>query len=175
MDHFMFSINASYSHEENYGYSLSGYYERCSLAIVDHAQVDPGTAPQGKGNLLIMTLDNYQNWKDLSSEEYARKKKEVAEKLISRAEKYLPGLKQHIEVVEAATPMTMERYGSSPEGAIYGFDQTIDQSGIMRFPQETKVKGLFLAGAWTLPGGGAHACVVSGIQAAELALKYLKR
>jgi prolycopene isomerase len=91
-----------------------------------------------------------------------------------RAEKYLPGLSKYIEVIEAATPRTMSRFSASPEGAIYGFAQTPKQSGINRLSQETKVKGLFLTGAWTRPGGGIHACFISGIDAADLALKYLK-
>ncbi|MCK9604603.1 MAG: NAD(P)/FAD-dependent oxidoreductase [Candidatus Omnitrophica bacterium] len=174
MNHSIFSISNAYDHDENYNYSMSGDYDRCSLELVDHAQIDPALAPQGKGTLLIMTLDNYANWRDLSEEQYQAKKKEVADKFIKRSEKYLPGLSKYIEVMEIATPRTMARFGTSPEGAIYGFAQTIGQSGINRLAQETKVKGLFLAGAWTMPGGGAHACFLSGIMAGELASKYLK-
>ncbi|MFA5096826.1 MAG: FAD-dependent oxidoreductase, partial [Candidatus Omnitrophota bacterium] len=68
---------------------------------------------------------------------------------------------------------TMERYGSSPEGAIYGFAQTAEQSALRRLPRETRVKGLYLAGSWTQPGGGIHACFISGIEAAHSALRFL--
>ncbi|MDD2679286.1 MAG: NAD(P)/FAD-dependent oxidoreductase [Candidatus Omnitrophica bacterium] len=174
MDHFMFSINTAYDQDANYNYSLSGDYEHCPLILVDHAQLDPGLAPDGKGSLLIMTLDNYANWADLGAEEYRQKKAQVAQKFIQRAEKLLPGLSANIEVMEAATPRTMQRYGISPEGAIYGFAQLPSQSVISRPAQQTGIKGLFLAGAWTRPGAGAHACFVSGIEAADLTLAYLK-
>jgi prolycopene isomerase len=174
MSHSILSVNTTYNHEDSYNYSLSGDYDNCSLELVDHAQIDVSFAPQGKGTLLIMALDNYANWCGLKEGEYRKKKMEVANKLIVRAEKYLPGLSKYIEVIEAATPRTMSRFSASPEGAIYGFAQTPKQSGINRLSQETKVKGLFLTGAWTRPGGGIHACFISGIDAADLALKYLK-
>jgi prolycopene isomerase len=86
----------------------------------------------------------------------------------------LPGLRQYIEVVEIATPRTMERFALSPEGAIYGFSQSVSQSGFNRLGQQTKINGLFLAGAWTRPGAGAQACFFSGLDAADLVLEFLK-
>jgi prolycopene isomerase len=173
MNHSIFSINTTYNHDESYNCSLSGDYDRCSLELVDHAQIDPGLVPQGKGSLLIMTLDNYANWHNLTEEEYRRKKIEVANRLIARTEKYLPDLPKYIEAMEIATTRTMARFGSYPEGAIYGFAQTVQQSGMQRLSQKTAIKGLILAGAWTKPGGGIHACFISGIDAADLAMRYL--
>lgn len=175
MSHQIFSINTTYSHQEDYDYFLCGDYDKCSLEIVDHAQVDPGLVPKGKGSLLIMILDSYANWKGFSEDEYKLRKEEAGNKLIERAEKYLPGLSANIEIKEIATPLTMQRFGMSPEGAIYGFAQTVGQSGINRVSQKTTIKGLFLAGAWTRPGHGVHGCFVSGIEAAGLALHYLNR
>ncbi len=175
MNEFLFFINSGYGHKEHFNASLSGDYDKCSLELVDHAQIDPSLVPQGKGSLLIMVLDSYANWSGLNDEEYKKKKIEVANKLISRAEKYLSGLSQHIEVMEIATPRTMQSFTLSPEGSIYGFAQTLNQSGINRLAQATKVKGLFLAGAWTAPGGGVHACFISGITAADLVFRYLTK
>ena len=173
MNHFMFSVNSSYNHGNNFNYPLVGNYDRCPFSLVDHAQLDQALVPPGKGSLLIMILDAWSNWSNLTEEEYNEKKIQVANRLISQAERYLPGLAKNIEVMEVATPRTIARYGSSPEGAIYGFAQTVSQSGMSRLAQKTKVKGLILAGAWTRPGAGVHACFVSGIEAADLALKLL--
>lgn len=173
MNHFMLSVNTSYDHDQNYQYALYGDYQRCPFTVVDHSQIDPSLVPEGKGSLLIMVLDNYANWGSLNEDAYKEKKVSVATTLISRAEHYLPGLSGCIEVMEVATPCTMERYGSSPEGAIYGFAHSVNQSGINRLSQKTLVKGLFLAGAWTMPGAGVHGCFVSGSDAAALVLHYL--
>ncbi|MFA6350658.1 MAG: NAD(P)/FAD-dependent oxidoreductase [Candidatus Omnitrophota bacterium] len=175
MDHFMLSVNLDYNHDRNFAYCQNGDYRNCSLAIVDHAQLDPGLAPEGKGTLLIMALDSFSNWEGLSADEYLRKKSEAGNILIQRAEKLLPGLTGHIEIMEVATPKTMERYTLSPRGAIYGFAQTVAQSGINRLSQNTDIKGLFLAGAWTQPGGGVHACFLSGDDAAGEALNFLTK
>ncbi|MFH1199121.1 MAG: NAD(P)/FAD-dependent oxidoreductase [Candidatus Omnitrophota bacterium] len=174
MTHHIFSVNTAYNQNGHFEQSLAGDYDNCSLELVDHSQIDQTLVPQGKGSLLIMTLDSYFNWDKLSEAEYKVKKEELAEKFISRAEKYLPGLSKYVEVVEVATPLTIERYGSSPEGAIYGFAQTVKQSGINRLPQKTRIKGFFLAGGWTWPGAGLHPCFISGLTSADLALKFLK-
>ncbi|MCK9573514.1 MAG: NAD(P)/FAD-dependent oxidoreductase [Candidatus Omnitrophica bacterium] len=173
MSNFMVSLNSSYDHEKSFSDSISAEGNNCFIEIVDHAQLDPSLAPEGKGTLLIMTFDSYKNWQGLTDEEYKQKKKMIADRLIKWAEKLLPGLSNHIELMEVATPKTMYRYTLSPEGAIYGFAHSVKQSGMFRLGQETCIKGLFLAGAWTRPGAGIQACFLSGIDAAELALKFL--
>ncbi|MDP2923599.1 MAG: NAD(P)/FAD-dependent oxidoreductase [Candidatus Omnitrophota bacterium] len=173
MNNFMLSINTAYNQEDNYHYIVSGDYDNCLLEIVDHSQLDPMLAPKDKSTLTIIAFDVYSHWKDLIGDDYKKKKMEIASKLIKRVERYLPNLTKHIEIMEVATPKTMSRFTSSPEGAIYGFAQTVKQSGINRLDPETEIKGLLLAGAWTRPGGGAHACFMSGIDAAEIALKML--
>lgn len=175
MSNFMLSVYPTYDHEESFRRIFTGDYNSYSFCIVDHAQIDPTLVPQGKGSLVIMVLDSYANWKGLKDDDYQRKKKEVAEILLNKAENYLPGLSKSIEVMEVATPLTFQRYSLSPEGAIYGFSQTVLQSSLNRLPLETKVKGLFLTGAWTKPGHGVHGCFVSGMDAADAVLGYLKR
>jgi len=46
---------------------------------------------------------------------------------------------------------------------VYGWDQTLDNSGSNRLPYATPIKGLYLAGAWTSPGGGYGAVIPSGL------------
>ncbi|MEI8349649.1 MAG: NAD(P)/FAD-dependent oxidoreductase [Candidatus Omnitrophota bacterium] len=174
MDHFMFSVNETYDHDKNFSYYAQQDFEHCPFEMVDHSQLDASLAPEGKGTLSIIVFDTYERWRSLGGEEYAKKKLVLADILIRRAERYLPGLSGSIEIKEIATPRTMERFTLSPQGTIYGFAQTVKQSGINRLSQETKVEGLFLTGAWTRPGAGVHACFLSGLDAADLALEFLK-
>ena len=174
MNQAIFSINTTYDHDNNFQYCLTGDYEECPLELVDHAQIDPGLVPEGKGSLLVMTLDSYTNWEDLTEAEYLAKKEEVARILINRVEKYFPGLNKSIEVKEVATPLTVKRFTQAPKGAIYGFSPLVKQSGENRLSQKTRVKGLYLAGAWTWPGPGVHGCFISGLQAGDLVLDFLK-
>ena len=75
--------------------------------------------------------------------------------LIQRAEQeVVPDLSSMIEVKEAATPLTNWRFTGNTEGAIYGFEQSMDNAFMNRLDNRTPVKGLYLASAWGNPGGG---------------------
>jgi len=175
MNNFLLSINTTYDHAQSYKNCLLSKYNLCGLAVVDHSQLDPGLAPSGKSCICVMTLDSFSNWSGLSKQEYELKKKKAGDEVLGLLEKYLPGISKHVEVMEVGTPLTMARFPSLPEGAVYGLAQTVSQSGINRLDQLTKIKGLFLCGAWTRPGCGVHGCYVSGAEAAQFALKYLRR
>ena len=87
-----------------------------------------------------------------------RLKSSISEKVM------LPGLSKAIEVREVGTPLTNLRYTGNYRGAIYGWDQTLDNSEPRRVPHATPIKNLYLAGAWTRPGGGYSAVLESGLE-----------
>ncbi|MHC1610261.1 MAG: FAD-dependent oxidoreductase [Candidatus Methanospirareceae archaeon] len=130
------------------------------IDIVINSNADPSLAPKGKASVTILTGANYHDFQESGTEEYSRKKRRMAEMLIRKAEKVIPGLSRHIIVQDAATPKTFERYTLMPEGALYSFDQSI---GTKRPCFKTPIKGLYLAGASTFPGGGIEAVVISGM------------
>jgi prolycopene isomerase len=71
---------------------------------------------------------------------------------------------------EASTPLTNVRFTNNTQGSIYGYDQTMDNSGFTRlakFGQRTPIDGLYLAGAWSYPGGGFEPVMLSGIEAVK--------
>jgi prolycopene isomerase len=119
------------------------------------SNVDPTLAPPGKSTLGIFTLLGAEGWHGLSKSAYRTKKLALTQALIRKAESVLPGLSNHIEVCEAGSPHTLNKFTANPQGCIYGFEQSIHQSGLMRrFPQRYPIKGLFHVGAWTFPGAG---------------------
>lgn len=73
---------------------------------------DPSMAPQGKGTLKAVLSTSYAFWKDLyqDRERYKAEKQDVADKVIDLLQARFPGLREEIEVVDVATPMTTERY-----------------------------------------------------------------
>ena len=139
------------------------------LTVYDN--LGPGFSPKGKNTLNIIATQGYDYWKKFETDyfygnkdAYNKEKMRLADILIDKVEKtLLPGLRKAIEVVEVATPLTNVRFTSNPRGAIYGWDQTVDNSGQRRFPQKTPIKNLYLSGAWTFPGGGYGACIPSGL------------
>ena len=58
-------------------------------------------------------------------------------------------------------------------GARYGWDQTVDNSGQNRLEHSTPIKNLYLAGAWTRPGGGYQAVIGSGLRCFQQIMKSM--
>ena len=67
-----------------------------------------------------------------------------------------------IVMQDASTPLTNVRYTLNTGGAILGYDQTMDNSGIRRLKNRTPIRGLYLSGAWSFPSGGYEAVLMSG-------------
>ncbi|MGD1008718.1 MAG: NAD(P)/FAD-dependent oxidoreductase [Candidatus Aminicenantales bacterium] len=164
--------NTGYDVEEDYRATVRGDFTNPGFGATLYDNLYKGYSPEGKNTLSIMTLQGFEHWEKYEADYLAGKKDaynaeklRMADILIDQAEKVLlPGLRKAIEVRDAATPLTNLRYTANPRGAIYGWDQTLDDAGPSRFPQRTPVKNLYLAGAWTFPGGGYGACIPSGLQ-----------
>jgi all-trans-retinol 13,14-reductase len=140
-------------------------------------------APAGHSNLQIMTLAprEYGLWNAVPDAatnglyqrdpEYRRRKEELAERLIVAAECELPGIRDHIDWKEAATPITQERFTQSTGGTSYGVEFACDQMGPLRLGPGTDIPGLYLAGASTPSGHGIGGVLRSGVVAASAALE----
>lgn len=113
---------------------------------------DKSLAPEGKSVVALMCLQYGSAWDNVKPEDYAATKFAYAEKLIDLAETVIPNVRDHIEEIEVATPMTMMRYLNTPGGAIYGFAQGIAEHGAVR-DRVKPVHGLNLAGSWSGMGG----------------------
>jgi prolycopene isomerase len=83
-----------------------------------------------------------------------------------------PDIRKHITFMEGASPRTLERYTLNLSGALYGWEQSPEQSGINRLSRRTPIDGLMLSGHWTQPGGGVITVLVSGVQTAQVVLGY---
>ena len=117
-----------------------------------------------------MFLCGYEPWRRFEKDyeagrkdAYNREKNRVADRLIARVEEQLiAGLSGMIEMREAATPLSNRRFTGNTAGAIYGFDQTRENTFMNRLDVRTPVKGLYLAGAWSNPGGGHEGALLGG-------------
>lgn len=113
-----------------------------------------GFAPSGTTHVSLMTLQYADTWRGLDLADYARAKFAYAETLLDLCETVTPGIRDAIEEVDVATPLTMMRYLGHPGGAIYGYDQDAAEGWLFRNSErETHVPGLHLAGSWAGLGG----------------------
>ena len=136
------------------------------IGVVINSNLDPSLAPQGHSSISIIALlppEAYHEFK--SAPDYKARKQAMADELIAKAERLIPGLRSRIVVQDAATPLTFERYTLNPYGAIYALSQSTRAPKRPYF--KTPIRGLYLVGASTFPGAGIEAVVISGIIAAN--------
>ncbi len=168
----------SYDQDEMWDAALErGDWSRAGMLITDYTSVDPGCAPAGWGVVIITVAapwDHEDVWGtggDLEGyharHSYLEVKERVADQLVSLADHQVPGLVEAIEFREASTPLTNFEYTRNPHGAIEGFENTAENTGLGWLPNQTPLPGLLLAGAWTNSGGQVPA-LTSGLQVAEL-------
>ncbi len=161
-----------YDVEESYRVALNAEVEKGGFGLTLYDNLYKGYSPEGKNILNIITLQGYDFWKKYEADYFAGKKdayraekERMADVLIKKVEEtLLPGLSRAVEVREVGTPLTNVRYTGNYRGAIYGWDQTLDNSEPRRLPHNTPIRNLYLAGAWTRPGGGYGAVMPSGLQ-----------
>ena len=176
-------VSATNDPEADYASALAGDWERVFVGITNNSVLDT-PAPAGGSVMSLFALapmdyrnqwgtgDNFDGYG--RNPQYLALKDQMEQTLLARAERFLPGLGASIVYKETSTPLTNVRYSLNPNGAIYGFAQTVEQTVAGRLSARTPIENLFLAGAWTNPGGGMSAAMLSGVEAARLAQGYLE-
>lgn len=153
---------------EIFGNNNTGF-SRKNFIFVNYGHIETGMAPSGKSTGVISAIDYIENWDYLSKEEYLIKKKDVEVQLIERLNKLIPGIKEHIEFVSVATPMTMKRYTLNPKGAIIGFARTAEQ--VKMYPFKSPIENLYFASAWSIPDGGFTSLIEAGYDCATAIIR----
>lgn len=156
--------------ETAYENALNGNYSKTMYGLTSYDKVDPDLN-KDVGVFVVVIGDHIKNWQEYKSVEYKNKKKEVTQELLEVVYKYFPQAKDHIRVLEIGTPHTMKCYINNSEGAVYGWDQNVKQGGFNRLSNKSDFSNVFLAGAWTNPGGGFEGAITGGVLTAERILK----
>lgn len=71
-------------------------------------------------SIVSSTNANYEDWATLSEEEYRASKEDLIKTTLDALEKYVPGVRDKVDYVEAATPRTFQRYTLHEGGASFG-------------------------------------------------------
>jgi phytoene dehydrogenase-like protein len=111
----------------------------------------PGLAPEGHEVLVAATSCSHARFQALEAAgraAYLREKTRIRARILDvLEEKYLPGLRRHIDLRVAGTPTTNQRFCWAPEGNAYGAALTPANVGLGRVPFETPFSNLFLVNA----------------------------
>lgn len=106
----------------------------------------PEIRPQRPERYAVVSSSNarYEDWKDLSEEEYKKQKEYVTQRALTALEKLIPGVRSKIDYIDCSTPLTVEKYTHHRFGASFGTKfEGLELSQNMH----KEVKGLFHSGS----------------------------
>jgi phytoene dehydrogenase-like protein len=161
---------------------VSGEAHSTTISVLAPSFRDPSLALPGKGTIQIQCpayLSYQDRWKTGPNLQrgaaYNTLKKEYAEVLLDRVEKNLiPGLRQHIEEMSIATPVTFYRYTRNLGGGIMGFRPTQKNIRARLAQIKTPIRNLLLGGQWATYGGGVPIATQTAVNASLLILCDLR-
>jgi phytoene dehydrogenase-like protein len=87
---------------------------------VYYPEVSRPQDPDARVAIVSSTNCRFEDWKKLTPEQYENEKKIMIEETLKGLEAFVPDIRSKIEVIEAATPLTVERYTLHPAGASFG-------------------------------------------------------
>jgi phytoene dehydrogenase-like protein len=147
-----------------------------------HTLVDPSRAPDGQHTLWAMAHVPARITGDASGTIQARTwgeaKAPFLERLLDEIEAYAPGFRGRVLAAEGHTPDELEANNANLVGGDIGSGSyMLDQQLVFRpfpswFRYKTPIRGLYMGGASTHPGGGVHGA--AGANAARVLLSDLR-
>jgi len=150
------------------------------LTTMEHLEVthycdDPSSAPQGKSLLALMPeAKDWEYWYNLrqnDKKKYREEKKRVANDVIDALEWKFGNIKDHIEMIDVATPATYIRYTNNWTGGQISWKATKKTFGK---PTTWQIKGLdnfYMTGQWAGTSGGLINVVMMGNHLVQIICK----
>ena len=81
----------------------------------------PKTRPGHKRYTIVASMNaNYDDWVNLEPAAYEEAKEKMIQRTLTALEKYLPGVREKCDWLEAATPKTFQRYTLHTKGSSFG-------------------------------------------------------
>lgn len=124
----------------------------------------------------VVTFIDYAPFQSFEKEKsertpaYLAFKERICQKFMTSMEKILPGVKDHVVVMELGTPITNGFYINSTNGNVYGTEKSLTQIGPFAFGAQSEIENLYLCGASTM----SHGVAGSSMSGVETAAKILK-
>ncbi len=131
---------------------------------------DPTMAPAGKTVLRATLFSSYEHWAASADnkERYREKKEKLAELVISEVEKRFPAVKDQVEVVDVATPITYSRYTGVWKGSYMAWIVP-PEVGRFKIPKELPgLNNFYQVGQWVEPPAGLPGSMLTGRHVIQL-------
>jgi len=166
------------------------YFSRSGemIQLVLWSKDDPSLAPPGKHTLCIGCFSPYSRWKpwkaasagaEFAAQDagystnpaYQACKDAEIQRILDLAEEFIPSLRRYIEILDAATPLTYERYTGNRDGSSVGWTWDPSKASGIDFAHELGfLKNCTWAGHWTFRMSGMPTAMITARYAAMKAL-----
>jgi phytoene dehydrogenase-like protein len=131
-------------HSEHRGFDIDAMLSK-QISSRTFSFYYPQTRPGSDRWLVVSSTNaNYRDWADLPQEQYEHDKQQLCESTLDCLERYIPGVRDKLDWIEASTPRTFQHYTRHLQGASFGtkfeglkVSQTLPE----------QVRGLFHAGS----------------------------
>lgn len=141
--------------------------------IIHNYSFDKTLAPEGKTPLVVRFFTEYDYWQKLYLDKarYKEEKAELAKNVIAKLDSFYPGIRDQVEVIDVATPVTYVRYTGTLKGATMSWLPT--KANFMKSIAKTLpgLENFYMAGQWLFPGGGIPNALKSARDAVQIICK----
>lgn len=178
LDHYHYFIYHSLDSNQEFSSRKELYPDSLEAVLLN--KINPNCSPEGT---CILTLASFYTnevfEKNVTKENYYDLKNKLAKTLIDAFERATnTNIRDAIEEIEIATPVTFSRYGGHPEGSIYGYmakgyDNLMPR--LMNKESEQYIPHLYFCGGFGLGLSGFSATYLSGEAAALDLLDDMRR
>ena len=145
-----FWIFTSYDHDKTFNGSKDS--DEIHSAFVSFPSLKNPEAKNHTAEIISFShFENMKSWKNTKwkkrGEDYEKYKEEYSKKLLSFAEKTIPGLSELVDYSELSTPLTMEYFTNWKNGNFYGIPVTPERYKYKWISPKTPIKNLYLTGS----------------------------
>jgi phytoene dehydrogenase-like protein len=157
-------------HSEHRGFDIDAILSR-DVSSRTFSFYYPETRP-GHDRYVVVSSTNarFEDWANLSEEEYAASKQDLVDTTLDCLEQYVPNIREKVDHAEASTPVTFQHYTKHWRGSSFGTKfEGLDVS--RRLPEQ--IGGLFHAGSVGIIMSGWLGAVNYGVIVSNDVDKYL--
>ncbi|HET6325847.1 MAG TPA: NAD(P)/FAD-dependent oxidoreductase [Planctomycetaceae bacterium] len=157
-------------HSEHRGFDINAMLSR-HVSSRTFSFYYPSTRPGSDRHIVVSSTNaNYSDWSSLSEEDYNASKHELEQSTLDCLERYVPGIRDKVDHMEASTPRTFEHYTRHMQGASFG--TKFEGLKISKQLPE-QVAGLFHSGSVGIIMSGWLGAMNYGVIVANEVDKYL--
>jgi all-trans-retinol 13,14-reductase len=161
--------------------SYEAYFKTCPLIVVPLYYLSENIMKKGYSSIIleIPVSDEIDiRWGKLTKGEYAEIKNKIKDIIASRMEKMIPDFKDRSELMDIATPKTIEKWVGTTNGASNGFSWSLKDSflktkSFTKLFLKTELKNLYQVGAFSTANGGVFFSALTGKLVANMICKKI--